>query len=196
MGLEDQLFNLKFTAKQLERQHKKCEKEEKQQKEKVKKAIQKGDKETARIYAENAIRKHNEGVNFLRMSARVDAVASRVKTAITMKQVTKDMGGMVKTMDKALKSMDLEKITAVMDKFETQFETLDVQSSVMESSMSSAINITTPEDQVDSLIMQVADEHGLEVGEKLDAAKVGTDSLSVQEEEKINERLAQLRQLA
>ena len=113
MGMEDQLFNLKFTAKQLERQHKKCEKEEKKEKERVKKAIQKGDKETARIYAENAIRKHNEGVNFLRMSARVDAVASRVKTAITMKQVTKDMGGMVKTMDKALKSMNLEKVRDV-----------------------------------------------------------------------------------
>eukprot|EP00126_Sphaerothecum_destruens_P015611 Sdes_comp9640_c0_seq2m1131 len=110
MGIEDHLFNLKFTAKQLEKQHKKCEKEEQQQKLKVKQAIQKGDKETARIYAENAIRKRTEGLNFLRMSAKVDAVASRVKTAITMRQVSKDMGNLVKTMDKVLQSMDLEKV--------------------------------------------------------------------------------------
>ena len=43
--------------------------------------------EGARIYAENAIRKKNEGLNYLRMAARVDAVSSKVQTALTMKQV-------------------------------------------------------------------------------------------------------------
>lgn len=43
--------------------------------------------EVARIHAENAIRQKNQSLNFLRMSARVDAVASRVQTAVTMKQV-------------------------------------------------------------------------------------------------------------
>lgn len=43
--------------------------------------------EVARIHAENAIRQKNQSVNFLRMSARVDAVAARVQTAVTMKQV-------------------------------------------------------------------------------------------------------------
>lgn len=39
------------------------------------------------MYAENAIRKKNEGVNWLRMASRVDAVASKVQTAVTMKGV-------------------------------------------------------------------------------------------------------------
>lgn len=50
-------------------------------------AIQKGNMEVARIHAENAIRQKNQSVNFLRMSARVDAVAARVQTAVTMNQV-------------------------------------------------------------------------------------------------------------
>lgn len=44
--------------------------------------------ECARVYAENAIRKKNEGVNWLRMASRVDAVASKVQTAVTMKGVS------------------------------------------------------------------------------------------------------------
>lgn len=40
------------------------------------------------MYAENAIRKRNEGVNWLRMASRVDAVASKVQTAVTMKGVS------------------------------------------------------------------------------------------------------------
>ena len=44
-------------------------------------------KETAQVYAENAIRKKNEGLAYLRMAARVDAVSAKVQTAVTMKDV-------------------------------------------------------------------------------------------------------------
>ncbi|XDA70214.1 hypothetical protein R6Z07F_000590 [Ovis aries] len=47
--------------------------------------------EVARIHAENAIRQKNQAVNFLRMSARVDAVAARVQTAVTMGKGQVDM---------------------------------------------------------------------------------------------------------
>lgn len=73
--------------KELERNSKKCEKEEKLEKEKAKKAIQKGNMEGARIHAENAIRQKNQALNYLRMSARVDAVSSRVQTALTTRKV-------------------------------------------------------------------------------------------------------------
>lgn len=82
------LFNLKFATKELERNSKKCEKEEKAERAKTKKAIQKGNTEVARIHAENAIRQKNQAVNYLRMSARVDAVASRVQTALTTRKVS------------------------------------------------------------------------------------------------------------
>lgn len=44
------------------------------------------------------------------MAARVDGVSSRVKSAMAMKQVTKDMGQVVKGLDKAMASMDLQKV--------------------------------------------------------------------------------------
>ena len=61
---------------------KKCEKEEKQEKDKCKTAMEKGNIDGARIYAQNAIRKHNEALNYLRLQSRIDAVASRLDTAI------------------------------------------------------------------------------------------------------------------
>lgn len=45
-------------------------------------------------------------------------------------QVTKNMGQVTKALDKALNSMDLQKVSAVMDKFETQVQNLDVHTSV------------------------------------------------------------------
>jgi charged multivesicular body protein 1 len=54
------LFNLKFAAKELERNAKKCEKDTTSDKEKLKRAIQQGNMEGAQIYAENAIRNKNQ----------------------------------------------------------------------------------------------------------------------------------------
>ncbi|RWS21169.1 Charged multivesicular body protein 1b-like protein, partial [Leptotrombidium deliense] len=156
--MEKHLFNLKFAAKDLERNSRKCEKEEKQEKLKCKKAIQKGNIEGARIHAENAIRQKNQALNYLRMSARVDGVASRVQSALMSKRVTQSMTGVVKAMDAAMKSMSLEKISAVMDKFEKQFEDVDVQVNVMEDTMSSTTTISVPQNDVDGLMQQVADE--------------------------------------
>lgn len=59
-----------------------------------------------------------------------------------------------------MKSMNLEKISSLMDKFEQQFEDLDVQSGVMENAMSQTVTTTVPQNDVDSLMQQVADEAG------------------------------------
>jgi len=83
----DHLFNLKFAVKEFERNSKKCEKEEKAERAKLKKAIAKGNMEVARIHGENAIRQKNQALNYLKMAARIDAVASRVQTAVTTKKV-------------------------------------------------------------------------------------------------------------
>ena len=69
-----------------------------------------GNNEGARIYASNAIRKKTEALNLLRLSSRIDAVASRVETAVTMRQVTGNMSSVVKGMDKAMESMNLERV--------------------------------------------------------------------------------------
>lgn len=73
-------------------------------------AIQQGHNDIAKIYAQNAIRKQNERLNLLRLGSRIDAVASRVQTAVTMRQVTGSMTNVVKGMDQAMKAMDLEKV--------------------------------------------------------------------------------------
>ena len=89
--LLDQIFNLKFTSKQLVRSAKKCEKEEKEEKNKVKKAIEKGNVEGAKIYAQNAIRKKTEQLNYLKLSSRLDAVVSRLDTQQKMQQGSDDL---------------------------------------------------------------------------------------------------------
>lgn len=199
-SLDETLFTLKFTSKQMERAAKKSEKDQKAEQAKIKKALVQGNVEGAKIYAENAIRKKNEGLNYLRMAARVDAVSNRVQSAMMMKDLTKTMGGVVKGLDKVMQSMDLEKIGATMEKFEGLFEDLDVHIQVLDSTMSAATTLNTPEDQVESLMKQVAEQNGLEVLDKLAEHPVsqqtpasGVPILSTGEQDQLSQRLAALR---
>jgi charged multivesicular body protein 1 len=66
--------------------------------------------EGAKIYAENSIRNKNQALNFRRMASRVDAVAQRVQTAVSTKRVTQSMAGVVKSMEAAMNSMNLEQV--------------------------------------------------------------------------------------
>merc|ERR1712066_503110 len=66
-----------------------------------------------------------------------------------------------------------------MDKFESQFEDLDVKTSVMEESMGVATTTATPVEQVDDLIRQVADEAGLDVAAQLASVPTAEPASSV-----------------
>ncbi len=70
-------------------------------------------------------------------------------------QVTKNMGSIVKALEKSLESNNLEKIADTMRQFERQFENLDLQTQVVDDVMGAQASMLTPEDDVNSLIQQV-----------------------------------------
>mmetsp|Transcript_12070 Transcript_12070/g.28362 ORF Transcript_12070/g.28362 Transcript_12070/m.28362 type:complete len:209 (+) Transcript_12070:288-914(+) len=198
-SLEDELINLRLTSKQMQRASKKCEKNEKEAVTKLKKAIKQGNPEGARIYAQDAIREKNQALNCLRLASRIDAVSSRLETAVRMNQVTKSMKGVVKGMDRGLASMDVDKISHIMDKFEQQFEDLDVKAAYMDTAMNATTANATPVDQVDDLVKMVADENNLELGEAFsDLGPIGKikepeKKQEVKVEDDLEARLASLR---
>lgn len=148
--------------------------------------------------SKNAIREKNQALQYLKLGSRIDATASRVQTALRQGQLTKTMGGVVKGLEGALKSMNVEKISKTMDKFEQQFEDLDVRSAYMEGAMDQTTGSMTPENEVSTLIQMVADENGLEVAGQLDAAGEVGSSMPAQAEatsaeSDLESRLAALR---
>jgi charged multivesicular body protein 1 len=86
-----------------------------------------------------------------------------------------------------------------MDKFEAQFSDLDVQTSIMEDVMSSATAVSTPQDQIDQLMRQTAEEANIELqhdltSRDLDAVADIAPREKIQEEDaSLVERLRALR---
>jgi len=103
------------------------------------------------------------------------------------------MANIVRGMEQALQTMDMQKITMVMDKFEQQFEDLDVQGQYVENSMNQTTALSTPQEEVDQLISQVADEYGLQLSEKM--GPIGAPSAKIQQKEEQDELFARLNSL-
>lgn len=100
-------------------------------------------------------------------------------------------------MDMALKSMDLEKIGAVMEKFESQFEDLDVVSGYYEGvagGVESQQVGVEGHGEVDALMARVADEAGVELHQEMSAKVPEQEMPNEQEREAgLGDRLRALR---
>ncbi len=85
----------------------------------------------------------------------MDAVAQRISAAKKMQDMGVAMGSIVKSMGITIESMNVEQLSNVMDQFEKQFETLDIQAGVMDKAIESSTATATTEDEVNELMSMV-----------------------------------------
>ena len=179
---------LQFTSKSLARQAAKADRDSRAEQTKLKKALTQTppQPQIARLYATNSVRNSQQRIQLLTLAARIDAVAARVQTAITMRGVTQSMAQTVRGMDAALKSMDLEKIGAVMEKFEAQFEDLDVVTGYYEGvagGVESQQVGVEGHGEVEALMGRVADEAGVELNRAFVEESVPTKEVGEEQQE-------------
>lgn len=194
--MQEMVFSLKLQSKNLQRQAQKAEKDAKKEKLKVKKAVEQGNKEGARLSAENAIRQQTQHMNFLRLSSRIDAVASKLDQAVQMNQVSEKMCKITQKLGPTMNAMNTLEVAQTMGEFESMFEDIDVRTEMMNSAIDGTTTTQIPEDSVANLMQQVADEHQLDVGDMLPTAPIGSSAgkeLDAAGETDLEERLAKLR---
>eukprot|EP00744_Colponema_vietnamica_P006023 GILI01008780.1.p1 GENE.GILI01008780.1~~GILI01008780.1.p1 ORF type:complete len:116 (+),score=38.76 GILI01008780.1:53-349(+) len=88
--------------------------------------------------------------------------------------------------------MDPEAISRLMEKFETQFESLDVNAETMDNAIGSTIATTAPEDEVNSLLNQIADENGLTMKSDLNSKVLNAPAPVLNKKEEVDKETADL----
>jgi len=182
--LDDTLFNLRLSSKQMMKESQRATKEEGVEKMKAKKALEKGLIDTARIHAENAIRKKNDCLNFMKLSSKLDAVASKVQTATRTENMTREFSKMLPQLDRVLQNLNVENVSQTMSNFETMFENLDVATGYVSESLQQSTAIAAPRQEVDGLLSQIASENNIAIEEQfgnLVTGPIGTAPVKEQE---------------
>ena len=86
--LMDAVIELKMTQKQLEKESKKLESQDKVEKKKIVEALNKGQMDNAKIYAENVIRNRKEALSLKRFSVKMGALASKLESAYRTQNIS------------------------------------------------------------------------------------------------------------
>lgn len=179
--LFETIFEFKMQAKELLKMSKKAEKEKDMMYEKVKKAIAENKPEAAKLYASDAIRKRNEAIKYEILGYKLEGVHSKLKAAYQTTKLNDNMSKMVTAMSSALGAMDLVKISENMGQFEKIFDDLDANAQLMDKAMDNIDAGSYAEQDVSNLIMQVAQQNGLEVMNAFDEIKATSDPKIVNE---------------
>lgn len=173
-ALETLAMDMSLQAKALHRQERVLRKKETDARRGVKKAIERQGDMQARLRAEEAIRCKNQADTLERLASRIEGMCTRIKHAAAMMHVTADMQRVVRTMSRAMKSMEVARVVASMDKMEEVFDSLDLQTDMVEGAMAGSVSSAMPEGEIKDLVEQVAEESALDT--KFMFPDVGTAS--------------------
>ena len=134
----------------------------------------------------------------LKLSSRIDATTMRMESMLKQKQVAKMLSTVSKDLDPFINTNTMTKMTMAMDKFEQQFETLDVHSQVMEKTLDTGTASAFNENQVDALLQEIADENAMDVQALFEEAGIGKNKIKAKiapETEEEKEQTAKLQGL-
>ena len=169
----DTMFEFKMMAKQMQKESKKSEAQSKALIGKVKKCIEKGDYEQAKLAAADAIRQKNMVKRYRVLSSKVDTVAQRLKTTYQNQKLSEQMQNLTQQLLGAGNMMDIVKMTETMSNFEKLFDNLDINSNMMDQVFDNVNAGTVNENEVNQLIGQIAQQNGMKLSDEFEGVQLG-----------------------
>ncbi|KAL7067833.1 hypothetical protein ACR3K2_17420 [Cryptosporidium serpentis] len=179
LTIEDSIFDMKLKVRELQRLSRNRNDLSKSERNKAKFAMLSGDTEIAKIHAENAIRMQKERTDYLLMSSKLDEVCSRLekvsKTEIISKKVLEAVSTLQKDLldNRVIIDTSIEKIQQISYLLDG-IDTKQSRTTVSVSATKENKNNEDVQDDVESLLQQLASEHSMEIERTL---LFGTPSL-------------------
>ena len=161
--LFDLQFEMKHTAKSLDKQAAKVESNMKKEEQKVLNLMNAGNHDAARISAESVIRMKGEALNCRRMAAQMGAVAQKLETAERTKNISESIKKSVPIIQKGLKQMEKIGISKAVQEFDSVFEELDVKTDSMNTALDGVYSSTIDQTSVESLMKQLQESQANEL---------------------------------
>ncbi|CDJ62393.1 Charged multivesicular body protein 1a, related [Eimeria necatrix] len=158
------ILDLRIKARELKRQSDRCYRESLQEREKIRRALLRQNQEGARIFAQNYVRKKQEGLNSLHMSSKLEAVASRLDGAHRSHQasrLTTRIHSVASGLSGALRKLDSSSSLREIELFSKLFDDLDVRSDSVSSLLDASTSSAVPAQQVDKVLTEVASTFGI-----------------------------------
>ena len=156
----DHMLNLKVVSRRLSRSQKKLDNQQRQNERKIRQAIQKGDMQSARLYAQDTVRARKWGRGYQSLISKIDGLVFKLERADAIQDISKEMKGVAKSLIEANDALNLPEIDSLVGDMQEALDGIEDTSEIMEGSMDEIFSSDTNESEIDNLLQ----EYGAEVG--------------------------------
>ena len=135
VDLIDVAVDLKMQSRMLKKQADRSRAAEAGERKKVLQYLRNGDKDTAKVHAEDAIRNKREALNTHRFGVKMEALAGKVEGAARAQQMSETMKSTVPALQQAMQQMNSAGVMSSIGEFEKVFEDMEVTTEIMNQGM-------------------------------------------------------------
>jgi len=133
---------------------------ERQAERKIKQAIQRGDMEAARMYANDVVRARKWSRGYQSLISKIDGLMFKLERSDAVQSLAGEMRGVAKSLREASAALNIAGLDDVIQDMEQAMEEVDISSEVMEESVEGMFATDVDETEVDNILA----EYGAEVG--------------------------------
>jgi len=161
----------------LERSKRKLENQHRQTEKKVRQAIQKGDMDSARMYAKDVVRSKKWALGYQSLVSKIDGLIFKLERADAIQSIAGEMKGVAGALREANMQLNLPEIDAVVNDMNSALEGIEDKSEIMEDSVDQIFDMDTNEAEVDSLLQEYGADVGISVSSELPTPSSTTSEL-------------------
>lgn len=182
----DHIVNLKLTVRRLERAQRKLERDEARIQLKMKQAIQRGDMESARLFATDIVRNRKWELGYQKLISRINGLIFKLERADSAASMAEEMHGVAAALRAANAQLRIPDLDRVIMDMEQSIDGIEESTSTIEDGIDDLLVSDTDPAEVETLIQQTAAELGIET-------QSGLPTVGVVETDDLEEEIQRLR---
>ena len=191
--LHNSIVDLKIQAKLHRKEAEKCLAAAARLCESARKKLAARLEEEAKSYAEQSIAQKNAAATYNSLAGRIETSVMKLEVLVRTRMVAGSFNKINGIISEVCKPESTERVTKCMDQFEQAMEDLEVQSKVVNASMSKATASSAPSGEVEALLNGMREAQHLEVTEKMTSLSVVSTPAAAASEESLDARLEKLK---
>ncbi|GME88167.1 unnamed protein product [[Candida] boidinii] len=171
---------LERTQRELEREKVKLQNQEKKLVQEIKKSAKNNQMKTVKIQARDLIRTKKQVEKFDKMKVQLQAISLRIQTMRSSTQMTTSMREATRMLNGMNRTMNLPALQKITMEFTKANDVMDQKQEMMDDAMDDIMDDELDmedEEEIDEVVNKVLDEIGVDLTGKLKDAPVGTGQL-------------------
>lgn len=182
----DHIINLRLTVRRLERAQRKLSRDESKMQLKMKQNIQRGDLESARLFATDIVRNRRWEFGYQKLVSRMNGLIFKLERADTAASMAAEMHGIASALRTANAQLQIPDLDRVIQDMESSIDGIEESTGTIEDGIDDLLIADTDPAEVDRLIEQTAAELGV-------STQAGLPTVGVVQTDDLEDEIQKLR---